>query len=244
MVMASADEKEYYNKYWLDHEVRLNNHEVIRLAEILKAMALVLENYKNHPHVIEICDFGCGRGWLSNELSKFGKVTGVDFSEKGIELARERWKSVSNFEVQEIISWRPPKKYDIVVSSEVIEHIKQKDLYAETIKNILKPGGFLILTTPNKKVKRAWDKGGMGAQIVEEWLSSKELKNLFSDFMSPIFFETFIFDFSYSGIFRILSAPKLLTIIKKLGVMNIYNAFRSMNNMGLYQIYVARFNGP
>lgn len=88
-MISSFDNKEYYDKYWLHHEEKLNEHEIIRLAEIFNAMALVLRHYKDQRD-LEICDLGCGRGWLTHELSKFGRRTGIDLSEKGIELARNK----------------------------------------------------------------------------------------------------------------------------------------------------------
>jgi 2-polyprenyl-3-methyl-5-hydroxy-6-metoxy-1,4-benzoquinol methylase len=241
-MISTADKKEYYDNYWLNHKEKLNAHEIIRLAEIFNAMALVLNHYKDKTD-LEICDLGCGRGWLSQELSKFGHVTGIDLSEKGIGLAQNKWKNVSHFEVQDILKWRPDKKYDIVVSSEVIEHIQQKDMYAETMVNILKPNGFLILTTPNGRAKKNWDAAEMGAQIVEEWITPQELRVLFSNSMELISLKTFIYDFCYNGKYRIIGAPKLLRFFEKIGLMPVYNAFLMMANLGLYQVYVARFNG-
>lgn len=235
----SNEKKEYYDKYWINHKKPLNEHEIVRLAEILLAIGSVLKSFENED-CIEICDLGCGRGWLSNELSKFGKVTGVDLSEKGVELARHRWGDVNEFIAHDILTWRPGKKYDIVVSSEVVEHIKEKELYAETIKNILKPNGILIITTPNLKAKKNWDRAGMGQQIVEDWLSPKGLDELFHDSMIFLSSKTFIFDFCYNGIYRIISAPKLLSLLKKAKLSLIYDALREVFNLGLYQIYVAR----
>lgn len=238
-MISSNDKKDYYDKYWLNHETRLNEHEILRLAEIYKALASVVKSFDKSSD-LDICDLGCGRGWLSHELSKFGTVTGVDLSEKGIELAQKKWRDVSNFEVHDILNWRPNNKYDIVISSEVIEHIQQKEMYVETIRNILKPNGILILTTPNGRVRGNWDKAGMGTQIIEEWLTPKELKNLFNESMELILLKTFIFDFCYNGIYRIMSAPKLLNFIDIFGLLPLYDVLRRMANLGLYQIYIAR----
>lgn len=127
-----------------------------------------------------------------------------------------------------------------MVSSEVIEHIQQKDLYIETITNILNPNGFLILTTPNGEVKKNWDKAKMGSQIIEEWLTPEELKTIFAASMETIPLKTFIFDFCYNGIYRIISAPKLLKIINKSDLSPLYDSLRMMSGTSLYQIYVAR----
>lgn len=238
-MISAFEKKEYYNSYWSSHKEKLNEHEIIRLSEIFKAIAPILRHYDGQSD-LDICDLGCGRGWLSQELSKFGQVTGVDLSETGVKLAQSKWKDVAHFEVQDILKWRPEKKYDIVVSSEVIEHIQQKEMYVDTIMHILKPGGFLILTTPNGRVKKNWDAAGMGAQIVEEWLTPKELLAIFGKPMQMLSIKTFIFDFCYTGIYRVISAPKVLKIIDSFGLMPIYDTFRMMSGLGLYQIYVGR----
>jgi len=41
--------------------------------------------------------------------------------------------------------------YDVIISFQVIEHIKNDRLYLEEIKRVLKPGGKALLTTPNIK---------------------------------------------------------------------------------------------
>lgn len=240
MEIGINDQQRYYNDYWSDHSYRLNGHEIIRLAKILQGIACIVKNTGKTK--LKICDLGCGRGWLSNELSKFGPVVGVDLSETGIAAAKEHWPSV-DFRVADITQWRPDETFDLVVSSEVVEHVPDQSGFSNTIRYLLREGGYLILTTPNGKVKKAWDKGGHGAQLVEQWLSPKELRSLFSD-VTPIMYCTFMYDFAYHGIFRITSAPKLLRLISMLGIMPFYNAARNIMNMGLYQIIVGRYKLP
>lgn len=231
------DQQRYYNDYWNDHDYRLNGHEIIRLSKILQGIACVIEEITDKTQ-LKICDLGCGRGWLSNELSKFGSVVGVDLSETGIATAKDRWPNV-DFRVADITQWRPDECFDMVISSEVVEHVPDQLGFANTIRYLLRDGGFLILTTPNGKVKKAWDKGEHGAQLVEQWLSPKELRSLFFD-MTLIMHRTFMYDFAYHDIFRFTSAPKLLRLVNWLRIMPFYNAARNVMDMGLYQIMVGR----
>ena len=81
--MTNLDEhRKYYDEYWSNRETRLNAHEVLRLSMILKAFSLIPQDSKGRSP--RICDLGCGNGWLSNELTKFGSVTGVDLSPEGV----------------------------------------------------------------------------------------------------------------------------------------------------------------
>lgn len=234
------EHQRYYDAYWANHDQRLNAHEITRLAEILRGIALITENTGKTP--MKICDLGCGRGWISNELSKFGSVIGVDLSETGVSGAQTRWPNVE-YRVADITKWRPDEKFDLVVSSEVIEHVPDQQAFSQTVRHLLRDGGHIILTTPNAKVKKGWDAGAHGAQLVEQWLSLKGLRDLFPG-LTVLDQHTFIFDFSYQGIFRVTSAPKILSVLKKLGVIPLYDAARNMFNMGLYQIMVGKYPPP
>ncbi|MBK8744990.1 methyltransferase domain-containing protein [Propionivibrio sp.] len=231
------DQRTYYDNYWRTHKLGLIPDEVTRLAEILHAVALILPNFKNRE--IRICDLGCGRGWISAELSKFGTVTAVDLSPQAIQSASERWPQV-DFQSADILTWRPDDSFDLVVTSEVIEHVPDHKLFADTVSHLLRNGGYLILTTPNGKVKRAWDAINGGSQIIENWLKPAELRQLFSLF-KILRYKVFILDFSYVGIFRITSAPKLLRLINLAGIGKVYDLIREWLRLGLYQILVARF---
>jgi SAM-dependent methyltransferase len=230
-----AEQQAFYAGFWR-REFRLNPAELERLGEIYRALALV--PMPDHPR---ICDLGCGTGWLSHDLAKLGEVTGVDLSPDGIELAKQRWPG-PRFEVQDILVWRPGVQFDLVVSSEVIEHVPDHGAYIKTVEAILKPGGYLVLTTPNRRLKRAWDKAQAGEQSIENWLLPPELRALLGGF-EIVRAETFLFDYLYTGPFRVLSAPKLLRLIRALGLSHLYNAIRKSCGLGLYQIVVARFRG-
>lgn len=229
-------QRDYYDEYWRTHELGLIPDEVTRLAEILHAIALILPELKGKQ--IRICDLGCGRGWLSAELAKFGSVTGVDLSPGAVAAASERWPHV-RFQSADIMSWRPEEHFDLVVSSEVIEHVPDHGKFADTVRHLLRQGGFLVLTTPNGRVKAEWDAGDQGQQMIENWLTPGSLRQLFSSF-EVLMHKMFILDFSYVGIFRVTSAPKLLRLLRTLKLIKIYDLVRESLGLGLYQIFVAR----
>ena len=90
---------------------------------------------------------------MSNELSRFGHVVGIDFSDEGLLVARRSYPELT-FEQCDVLYYRPEKQFDLVVSSEVIEYIPDKVAYFETIAAIFKPGGYLVLTCPNGNIRR------------------------------------------------------------------------------------------
>lgn len=97
-----------------------------------------------------ILDVGCGNGYIASQLAAMGhNLIAVDASEDGIAIARKAHPEV-RFEVhsayddlRDIVV-----DVDVVVSSEVIEHLYQPKLFLQNAFKVLRPGGNTILTTP------------------------------------------------------------------------------------------------
>jgi 2-polyprenyl-3-methyl-5-hydroxy-6-metoxy-1,4-benzoquinol methylase len=231
-------QQDYYNSYWRERSKILNPHELCRLGEIFNALAVVREDARLRNINLQICDFGSGWGWLSNFLSYVGDVVGVELSNAAVSDAKQQFPHVE-FVCSDITQWRPQRTFDLVVSSEVVEHVPDKAAFFETIDTILRPGGWVILTTPNRAVKTGWDAQNGTSQIIEEWCSVPELRQ-FCGAYKIVTHYTFFPDFSYRGVFRVLSAPKLLNTLNMLKLLSIYNALRRKMNLGLYQIIVAQ----
>jgi SAM-dependent methyltransferase len=100
---------------------------------------------------LNILDVGCGNGYLANHLSKIGHhVIGVDIAEDGIRIAKETYPHLK-FELHSAYEkfdnlLRVPA--DVVIASEVIEHLYFPQRFLKNIHDALCPGGYLILTTP------------------------------------------------------------------------------------------------
>ena len=105
--------------------------------------------------VHSVCDLGCGNGYLAGRLGALGySVTGVDASETGIAIAREfhganEVRFVCAQLGKELVNALPgEKEFDLVVSSDVIEHLYRPSILVETAGRLLKPGGHFIVCTP------------------------------------------------------------------------------------------------
>lgn len=104
-----------------------------------------------------VLDAGSGGGSLSYLLAQAGaKVEGVEFDEKGVELARENLRSadrgrnlICNFTHGSVYELPFEKNaFDAVVSCEVIEHLQEPERMLAEVARVLKPGGIFVLTTP------------------------------------------------------------------------------------------------
>ncbi|XP_013907307.1 PREDICTED: ubiquinone biosynthesis O-methyltransferase, mitochondrial [Thamnophis sirtalis] len=108
---------------------------------------------------MKILDVGCGGGLLSEPLARLGaSVTGIDPLEDSIRTA-ELHKSYDPA-LTERIQYRAcalediveegSEKFDIVVASEVVEHVADVEKIIECFGKVLKPEGSLFITTINK----------------------------------------------------------------------------------------------
>src|SRR5439155_1082768 len=101
-------------------------------------------------------DVGCGAGRLAVALARRGfEVDGVDVAasvvEQAAQLASEAGISARFFvaDFRQPDARFPDETYDLVVCSEVVEHVESWRSVLDNIARVLKPGGLLLLTTPN-----------------------------------------------------------------------------------------------
>ncbi len=101
---------------------------------------------------IRVLDVGCGNGALCGRLVSRGyDVTGIDLSESGIAIATAAYPSARFSVVNAADDYCealgvPP--FDVVVSTEVIEHVYQPRSMVRSCLRALKECGLLILSTP------------------------------------------------------------------------------------------------
>ncbi len=154
-----------------------NEDESIRLVEIKQ----VIENLGFESNV-DILEVGCGRGWLCNELSKYGTIVGIEPVASVVKYAKGIFPHLEFHAalLDPFINQFPNRKFDLVVSTEVLEHVNDKPLFLQQIKSILKPNGVVVITTPRLEIYDAFvaQYGVEPGQPVEEWLSEKDAEQL------------------------------------------------------------------
>jgi len=99
-----------------------------------------------------VLDVGCGNGYTCGEFLKLGcTVVGIDLSDEGLAHARQN-HSGGRFERlpadDEILDHLGEAPFDLVISTEVVEHLYDPRSYARGCFAALKPGGRFICTTP------------------------------------------------------------------------------------------------
>ena len=109
---------------------------------------------------LECIDIGCGGGILSERLSRLGaRVTGIDASESSINVAKEHsfksrleidYKCLTTSELLRSKKDKFLNKFDIVIASEVIEHVNERKIFLSDISKLSRSGGLIVFTTINK----------------------------------------------------------------------------------------------
>jgi 2-polyprenyl-3-methyl-5-hydroxy-6-metoxy-1,4-benzoquinol methylase len=101
---------------------------------------------------LKILDVGCGSGYLTKSLADLGNhVIGADNSVAAIEICRARYPDLefvraSAYDLADALS---PRSFDVVTSFDVIEHLHDQERFLKTARDLLVPGGRLLLTTDN-----------------------------------------------------------------------------------------------
>lgn len=100
-----------------------------------------------------VLDVGCGAGFLSNHLSAEGfQVTGVDLSESSLKVAALRDPSGRAQYVLADAYQLPfaDESFDVVTSTDFLEHVSEPRRVLREISRCLKPGGLFFFHTFNK----------------------------------------------------------------------------------------------
>ncbi len=141
---AVRDKKYFYEEFASQFDAAMNRYD---LETRVKAVyeKLLPEDITGKS----LLDDGCGTGWFSKAACERGaRVTSLDVGEKLLaEVAR---KCSSTCVVGDALDLKfPDATFDIVVSSEMIEHTTDPRKATGEMFRVLKPGGILALTCPN-----------------------------------------------------------------------------------------------
>ena len=100
---------------------------------------------------IKVLEVGCGFGYLTYALQKSGyDVLGLDISHVAVSQSKERYGDFYLCaDIKEYADQVGPV-YDVIIFTEVIEHIPDVKGFLEAANKLLLPQGDLIMTTPNR----------------------------------------------------------------------------------------------
>lgn len=100
-----------------------------------------------------VIDLGCGCGFHDIEFAEAGvqRIEGVDYSAKSIEVAQREYphprveRKVGN------VLDLPPGDFDLAVSFQVLEHLRDPVAFLRACAEQVRPGGRVVACTPNRR---------------------------------------------------------------------------------------------
>lgn len=134
-------------------------HRLIRLCLLPLWMLSGLKRETDHLRFMtlahepagKLLDVGCGGGRFLNRMKKRGwEVEGIDFDAQATNKVTARY-GIRTHAGDLTQCALPANSFDVITMSQTIEHLHDPNASLRESLRILKPGGLLVMTTPNVK---------------------------------------------------------------------------------------------
>lgn len=231
-------QKAFYDEYW-DGLKPLSSYKVQRVKWLADVLLQLRKSWKGKG--IQLLDLGCGDGRLCpfwKELTG-AEVYGLELSPKAVENAQHRYKFINYKQGDATQTGYDKNMFDVVICQEVIEHIEdQKDLINECSR-ILKTGGYLVLTTPNKYYFDRRKGGNYSKQPIENIIDKATLVQLLASDFKLHSYETLIYAKGDYGIYKRITNRYWLAILRRLGLEETWKQRLLKKGYGLHHAIVS-----
>jgi len=144
--------KKYYYKNTRNLDIRLKTWKKYGINKLsLNTWLMGLLN-EYHDTKISVADIGCGKGDLITDIVSSFKIkegVGVDVSQSMVEFCSKSIKRKRIFFIKGDITKIPlqTKKYDVVVCTHVLHHVKDLDSAIKELMRVTKKNGTILITT-------------------------------------------------------------------------------------------------
>jgi len=180
----------FYDTLWTRTH-RVDQHHKCRMRAIESMLRVA--RLRSGARILEPA---CGSGIISDLLARYGEVTGIDQSRVGIAKACARVRG--RFIVGTLPQFPTLETdFDICVLSQIIEHFGDADriLLMRNVHEKIRPGGHLIVTTPNRPVSSSVRLAAGEREPIENWLDVTELHQLLAETGWRVLATRFAFNF-------------------------------------------------
>lgn len=162
---TSIDPKEtlHFSKYaWWNPSNPLHSFSDLRMVYIKNQI------HQSSLNGFKVLDVGCGGGLMCERFAELGaEVVGIDPTENAIKTAQSHLPDHIKGKVTYVLGEIADVKdnFDLILASEVIEHVNHQEVFVKDLVRCLKPRGDLFLSTLNKTFE-SWFAGIVFAEYV------------------------------------------------------------------------------
>lgn len=121
------------------------------------AMIAMIAARTDHPG--DLLEIAAGAGFFLKAAERAGwRVAGTELFKTAVDFARSRLGLEMTQEAAEQLS-APDRSADVVAMFEVIEHLLDPRVVLRQVRRVLRPGGLLVMSTPNFNSLSRWALG-------------------------------------------------------------------------------------
>ena len=152
--MHVSSKELFYENFSSQWDRKINKRETEKRLKVVFNVLLEGHSLKG----AKVLEIGCGLGYFSERAYKLGaKVTGVDVGKNLLKISKKRVPK--GIFILGSASQLPFSKesFDFVLCTEVIEHVENQRKAIEEMFRVIKKGGMLVITSPNRFFKPLFD---------------------------------------------------------------------------------------
>ncbi|MBK9098368.1 MAG: class I SAM-dependent methyltransferase [bacterium] len=182
-----------YDRYYLYAALVKVVDDPLKFLACLESTYYPVYNYLKNKSKLNILEVGCSYGYLSYAIKKRQfHIKAIDIASTPIKFARENFGDFFyNADIKEYAK-RYNEKFDLIIATEVIEHLENPFEFLKDCKKILNQDGKILLTTPNKDYSKSdsiWQTDLPPVHLI--WFSKRGIHALAEKLGFKVSFEDF-----------------------------------------------------
>ncbi|MBA7489520.1 methyltransferase [subsurface metagenome] len=145
------DRDPWYVDFQIDQVKSVDTKRSIRKRWNFIICAIDKFRKENKKNKLRILDAGCGDGVNLAILTKIlnVEVYGVDYNPLRVKRAKKNFPTAKIIQ-DDLTNLKIDKTFDIILCSQVLEHIREDNKVLKDLYDLLEPTGILVLGTPNE----------------------------------------------------------------------------------------------
>lgn len=138
--------------YYADLQRQIRDYYPVTCPAFARALGVA-----RRAQIREVMDLGCGAGYFLDAARTEGLTThGLDLNPQAVADCRDRGHDVQCCTAEAFAATRPEKRFPLVTSFEVMEHVPDPAAFFREAAALVAPGGYLAIAVPNEAGVHGW----------------------------------------------------------------------------------------